>query len=164
MYGLPSSFGLIFIIAGLALAMRFNLFKKIIIILILLNTFTLIRSYSIWNKSYGYPHRKINSQLLNLLTADGLEKYIYIPPQSGSLWYVTKDFQNIFRAKEKYNLFTNTPSKFIESITKNNPPPNQIYFMTMNKNYNITDFSEKIRNNYPKEITPQKIDELPRFK
>jgi len=159
LYGIMPTFGLVFIVAGFGLAMCFNLFKKLIIIFIILNALTFIRSHLIWNKSFGYPHRKINSQLLITLPSDNLEKYIYVPMQSSTLFNIIRDFRDTFRAQEKYNS-VNAPQAFIDLIAKNKPKPNQIYFMVSDKDYNITDLSEKIRENYPNNITLQKLKDI----
>ena len=151
-YGLMPAFGLAFIVAGFGTAMRFTLFKKIILVLIVLNAIAFARYHFIRNKDYGFPLRTTNSQLVNLLPADGSDKFIYVPSEFDILWYGVRDFRNIYRASEKY-YSVNTAGAFIKLITEHNPPSSQVYFFTIDKKtLEIHNRSEEIRKSYPRNI------------
>ena len=118
----------------------------------MLNAIAFARYHFIRNKDYGFPLRTTNSQLVNLLPADGSDKFIYVPSEFDILWYGVRDFRNIYRASEKY-YSVNTAGAFIKLITEHNPPSSQVYFFTIDKKtLEIHNRSEEIRKSYPRNI------------
>lgn len=160
-YGVFSAFGITFILLGISEILRRKLFVRILLILIILNTITLLKSDYDWAKIISQPQRAVNVQLNNLLPYDGKTRVIYTPPPTQILSRYISYFHQLYRIKESLN-FTNDPQEFIRLLDEYKPSKERVYILIFDTETNeIIDFSYKLRGYYPdKKITPEILTTL----
>lgn len=154
-YGVFSTLGMMFIVMGLGQVIRRKLFNKIMILLIIINGVTLIKSDMAWAKIYSTPERAINPQMEQLIPADGKPKVVFTPPPTQILSRYIDHFYQLHRIKEPLYI-QNDAQGFIDYINKYQPDSDHVYAFVMDiKTYEVTDMSEKIRNYSTDELTPE---------
>lgn len=78
-YGLFPAVGLFFIFLAFSLTTKKSMFLKIVILLIIINSLTVMKSDIIWNNDISKRQKTINNFLTKVLPKDGKPKIIYIP-------------------------------------------------------------------------------------
>ncbi|MBI4058767.1 hypothetical protein HY404_00850 [Candidatus Microgenomates bacterium] len=159
-YGAFSTFGFIFILLGISKVLRQKLFIKILVILILLNSFTVIKADKEWIEEVSGPQRITNEQLAKILPADGQVKIIYTPKPTQVLSRYIYNFYQLYRIKEPIYSSTDT-DEFISLINQYKPNKEKIYLLTLNTdNYVIYDNSDKLRIYEPTKLTPSSVEAI----
>ena len=158
-YGLFSTFGLTITILGLAQISKKRIIKILFILLIILNSVTILKSDHAWAKEYAYPQRIINKELTPLIPADRNVKIIYTPKPSHVLSRYISHFYQLYRIKEPL-LFTTDPIIFIDLLKTYQPEKEGVYVLIMDtKTYKINNLSDRVRPHYKKgEISPDLLE------
>lgn len=160
-YGILSTFGVMLVVAGLGFVVRRDIFVKIFIILIGMNSLMIIKSDKDWAAQYSTPTRISNPQLDKIIPADGQLKIVYNPKGSEILSRYVSQFYQLYRIKEPLH-FTNDRDAFIELMEKYKPKREGLYLLTQEyPSYKISDHSDKLRNLYSSQkVTPELLDTL----
>lgn len=155
-YGVFSTFGMIFILIGVSKFIKEGVFKKIVILLIILNAITVVKSDIAWAKMHSTPQRAINKQLNDFLPYDGRIKVIYTPAPTQVLSRYISYFYQLYRTRETVH-FTNEPAEFIRLLVETKPSRERVYLLLLDIETNeIIDLSSRVREYYPdKELTPE---------
>lgn len=152
-YGVFPTFGMVFIISGIAGLVSYKKFKLVMVTLIILNTFTLINSDRIWAKDQSFALKTLTSKLNELFPEDGKTKIIHIPPHTRRLWDSLNTFQGLYRPKEKFLITGADRQEFMALVNEYKLPASQLYFIKIHdESLKIIDFSDEIRPYYPGEM------------
>lgn len=152
-YGVFPTFGMVFILSGIAGLMSYKKFKSVIIVLIVLNTFTLINADRIWARDQNFTLKTLTLRLNQFFPEDGKIKIIHIPPNTRRLWDSLSTFQGLYRPKEKFLVTGADRQEFMDLVNKYKLPASQLYFIKLHtESLTIIDFSDQIRPYYPEEM------------
>lgn len=155
-YGIFSTFGMAFLIAGLGHLINRAVFLKCLIILIVLNSLMIIKSDREWAREYSTPQRATNPQLAELIPENGKVKIIYA---KDILSRYVDLFYQMYRIKEPIYI-QNDVNAFIELINKYKPQREDIYIFTVdNRTYKIADLSSEVRD-YEGYLTEDVVREI----
>lgn len=159
-YGVMSAFGLVLIVLGFSQIISFANFKKILIIIIIIDVLTLMKADTEWTKQYSFPVRASNPQLGEIIPADGKVKVIYTAPPGSVLSRYVSFFYQLYRIKEPLYI-QNDPGEFIKLLDKYKPDPTGVFLLTQdNTTYKIHNYSDLVRSVYPRKITPEYLESL----
>ncbi|MBI4058766.1 hypothetical protein HY404_00845 [Candidatus Microgenomates bacterium] len=159
-YGLSATFGMMIILLGLSLVIKYKIFQRLLIILILVNSLTMLHSDTEWAKIYSAPERASNPQLMHLLPGNGKLKVIYASPPSEILSRYIYEFYELYRIREPIYI-QNDAGEFIKLLEKYQPEKQEVYLFTQDPHtYEIYDHSEKLRKYYPGQLTPALLKSL----
>lgn len=147
-YGLFPALGLVLILTGVSLVKKSSKVKKVLVVLIITNSLSLISSDYNWHKLTSYRQKNINRELNSILPRDGKAKMILLTKKGKDVKHDIERFNYVFRPTEQLILFESLEEweKY-----KNLNPPNieRVYLFSFNdkeSEQRLINLSEAYRN------------------